>query len=523
LSFVRSAWSVSWWTLTSRVLGLARDILTYHVLGAGWATGTFNLAWMVPNMLRRLLGEGALAAAFVPAFTRTLRQDGLVPARCLLASVTGTLTLLLGVVTALVVCASVVLPGEVFGLETADGVGTGERGALLWSLLAILFPYALPICLLAIYSGALHGFGVFALPSMAPVLLNVFWIAGLGIAMASGASVPDMTKLVAVAVLIGGIVQLVLVFLPLHRLGCLPSPRLGSNEPATRGVFRAMAPTILGLSMVQLNIVLDQVLAEYLVGPGANNHIYLANRLLLFPHALIALPLATTVFPRLAAEAAGGQTDAMGATLKRALGLTMFLALPASVGLIVIADDFVAILFQHGRYTAADARLTSWTSMALIAGLPALGASQLHARALYAIGETAAPARIAAWLVLLNLTLNLVLVLGLGIGVAGFTLATTLCTFVNAFALRRRLALTLPGMTPPWRPIGKAITATIGMAVACLAVRSCFAAEGRAAQAVLHLGLPILAGAIVYGTLQFVLGDPEMRTFVRVLRGRRVR
>lgn len=530
LSLLRAAGSISALTLLSRVLGLCRDVLTSHLLGTTWVNGVLQLAWMLPNMLRRLFGEGALSAAFVPAYARRLELGGERPARELLASVTGTLILGLAVLCGLVVAASMVIPPELWHLEPAaagDVAGpatAAEVGELMNELLALLFPYALPICLLAVLSGALNAFGVFAPGAASPVVLNVFGLTGLTIGLLTCPDdLPRVARIVAITLMAGGLVQLALVALPLARRGQLPRPRLPRRGDGSGGVFRAMGPTLLGMSLVQLNVFVDQGLAAWLIGTGANYHIFLANRLLLFPHALVALPLAIAVFPRLAAHASRDDALSLRTQLDRAAAATLFLAVPATVGLALVADALLAVAFVHGRYTAGDAVTTWWTTVALLAGLPALGASQLAARALYAIGDMRTPARASAWLVLLNVALNLTFVIAFDMGVAGLTAATSCCTYVNAFVLTRAVDRHARRSTSAWPAVLRAVLSSAAMALAIVLVRAALPApEDRAGIALLDLALPIILGMAVYLVAQLALRSPELRLLTDRLRaGRR--
>jgi putative peptidoglycan lipid II flippase len=531
LSLLRTASSISALTLLSRVLGLCRDVFTSHLLGTSWVNGALQLAWMLPNMLRRLFGEGALSAAFVPAFTRRLEREGMPAARALLASVGGVLILALGLLVAVVVAIAWLLPPEAWHLDPAPGDDAAgpatarEVGALLADLLLILFPYALPICVLAVLAGALNVFGRFAAAAATPALLNVFGLTGLAVGwLRTPDDLPAIAKTVAIALLAGGLAQLLLVAIPLRRRGCLPAPRWPRPGDGATEVFRAMGPTVLGMSLVQLNVFIDQGLAAWLIGTGANYHIFLANRLLLFPHSLVALPLTTAVFPRLAAHASRDDLQSLRAQLDRAAGGILFLAIPATVGLALVADTLLEVAFVHGRYTAADAATTRWTTIALVAGLPALGASQLAARALYALGDTRTPARISAWLVLLNLTLNLTFLLVLGLGVAGLTAATSCCTYVNALALRRAIGRRAPGGARALPAIGRALLASAAMAAAILALRALLPeTQSRSGTAILGLVVPVAAGIAVYVLAQIALRSPELSLVRDRLRRRRGR
>ncbi|MGA0059632.1 MAG: murein biosynthesis integral membrane protein MurJ [Planctomycetota bacterium] len=531
MSFLRAASSMSALTLLSRILGLVRDVWTSHLLGTSWVNGVLQLAWMMPNMLRRLFGEGALSAAFVPVFARTVEQNGQSAARGLLASVFGAMLLGLGLVCLAVVWTTGWLPPETWHLSPApDGdmagpATPGEVGGLLNGLLAVLFPYALPVCLLAVLAGALNVFGVFAPAAAAPALLNVFGLAGLLHGwLASPDDLPGIATTVAWWLLVGGVAQLSLVVIPLRRRGCMPAPRLPRRGDGSGTVFRTMLPTILGMSLVQLNVFLDQGLAAWLLGTGSNYHIFLANRLLLFPHSLVALPLATAVFPRLATDASRDDLAAVRTQLDRAAGATLFLAVPATVGLALISDTLLDVAFVHGRYTAEDAVTTRWTTIALIAGLPALGASQLAARALYALGDPKTPARTSGVLVFVNLTLNLTFVLALGLGVAGLTAATSCCTYISAFVLRRAVARRAPGGVSAIGPVLRAVGASAVMAVVIVGIRAILPEmESRTGRTLVELLLPVVVGMAAYVAAQSAMRSPEIGLLREGIARRRAR
>lgn len=524
LGLLHAVTSISALTLLSRVLGLVRDLLLYHVVGVNWATGSFLLAWMVPNLLRRLFGEGALSAAFIPAFTRIRGDRGDGAARGLLAGVSGALLVTLGTVTVLVLIGSWLVPAEFPGLDGGEGISATERGTLIHQLLRILFPYVVPVCLLAIYAGALNSLGVFAPTAAAPALLNVFWIAGIGVAWMRSPDDPAAAiRTVAWAVAAGGVVQLLLGILPLRRRGMLAAPRLPRPGDGTRKVFVTMAPAALGLSIAQLNLLVDQALAEFLVGPGSNNHIYLANRLLLFPHAMVAIPLATAVFPTLAADALK-DPEAARTTLSRAVRYGLLLSLPATAGMIWIVPSLLDTVFVHGRYTGDDAALTTATTMTLVASLPAIGVAQLYSRTLFAVGDTRTPARIAVWLVGLNIALNLLLVLGVGLGVEGFTIATSLCSFINAALLRAAVRQRGLGDRVPLGWILRPLLA-VTLMVAALAGFGALtpALDGRAAKIAVDVMLTSVIGIVAFALAAGCLGISELQDLRAALARRRRR
>jgi putative peptidoglycan lipid II flippase len=505
--FLRAVSRISGFTLLSRILGFTRDIAMFRLLGFDWWTGTFILAWMIPNLLRRLFGEGALSASFIPAYAAAHHEGGPDAARRLLASVSGLLLLILTAITLTVLATCLVLPPEAIGRGDA-AVDATEQGRLMLRLTVLLFPYAIPICLAAIFAGCLNFHGVFGLPAASPVVLNVFWLAALGLAWAGDMSDPTaIVTLIAVFLLAGGIAQMLLSLVPLWRRGlaarpCLPAP----GGPATT-VLQNMWPTVIGMSLVQVSTLLDQALAYYLVSAEAPSYLYAANRLLLFPHALTSLSLATAIFPRLASLGATRDLVGLRQGVDRAMLQTMWIALPAAVGMMLVARPLVQVMF--GEQVEAPDKLanTTWTTICLVASLPSIGVAQLHARALYALGDFRTPARMAFYLLLLNVALNLLFVVWLDMGVPGFAVATTLASIVNACGLRARLRQMCP---EAGAPTGSRMTSTFlacgVMAVAVWWSQSWFEPTSQVERVAFHLLLPIAVGVVSYPASLYAMG-----------------
>ena len=511
---VRAAGSISLLTLLSRLLGLWRDRLMAQTLGAGWVQGTFLLAWTLPNLMRRLLGEGALSASLVPAYARARRTDP-ESARRLLAQVAGTVVALLTPLCVVVAGLSFVVPAEWLPAP-ADGGVPAMR--LLLALNAILFAYALPVCLTAVYSGALNTLGAFAVPAAMPIVLNALWIAALLLAPALGITLDvQIAAFVAWALLAGGFLQLLLVMWPLWRRGELHRPRLGAPAPATpaRAVFVAMGPTVLGMSLNQLSGLLDQLMAYYLVAPGAVVYVYLANRLLLFPHALTAMSVAVAVFPRLAQEADDSDRVRMRRTLDLAAAATILVTVPAAAGLIVLADDIVRALFLGGRFRESDVGPTVLTSSCLVAGLPFLGLAQLYARAFYAVGDTATPARLAVRLVAVNAIGNVVLLLTTSLETAALALSSSVSAVANAGWLAVRFRAHAPSSHDLRGAWLRTLLATAAMCGVLPFARVAPNDGSLLARALGDVALPIAAGIVVYVGMHVLLRSPELRALRR--------
>lgn len=497
-TIARAAGSISAWTLVSRVLGLIRDMLTTHALGRGVVFDSFSVAWMLPNMLRRLFGEGALHAAFVPEYSRRLEQEGPQAARRLLAAVSGGLGAVLAVVTLCVVVGSLV-------------ARSSAEDPLLPELLATLFPYCVPICLVAVYAGALNVLGSFARPAAVPVLLNVVWILALVVAVLSEAPERTIARNVSFALLAGGLIQLGSLISPLRRRGQLVVPKLPRRGDGSGIVFRRMLPAALGLSVAQLNLIVDQSLAYFFLEEGANTSLYLSQRLLLFPHALIAIPLATAVFPALSRDASRQDLTALQSRHRQSLDVLWFLAVPSAVGLALVSEPLLAVAFEHGRFEADDTLATAAVTTALALGLPALGAVSVAARGLYALGRTDWPARIAVLAALVNVTFDLVLVFVFDLGTPGLAIATSLAAYTNAFGCNLALAK-LSGRTPPGTGMLRAALSAAVMAAVLLSYGEFLSdrESTRTVRALRDLIAPIVLGALSYGGMQLVLKSPEL-------------
>ena len=500
-------------TLGSRILGLARDVLMFQTLGFGWAMGTFAMAWMIPNMLRRLLGDGALSASFIPEYTRLTEHDA-AAGRQLLGSVTGFLLLLLGTVSSLVVITALCIPGEWVGRVSQQGsdfVDARQQGELLLDLTVILFPYAIPICLTAIFAGALNTHGVFGLPAAAPIVLNVFWIGGLSLALALGIQDhAQIVTLIAICLSAGGIAQVSMLLIPLWRRRLLETPRLPRAGDPGRQVVRAMGPAAIGMSLIQINNLMDTGFAYWFFGAAGPSFIYAANRLLLFPHALTGLALATAIFPQLAKLGASNDRSGLRLRLDEATHHTLLVAIPAAVGVMLVAQPLIELIFASDRSTVDDLTTTNLTTIYLVASLPAIGVAQLHTRTLYALNDYKTPAWMSLWLLMFNLVLNIILVVYLDLGIPGLALATTIASIANVFALRRKTTAACPGQAHDFR-IWQTLLATGCMALAVFAIQDSIDAVSMWEQAVFDLALPILAGITIYGGVQYLLGQRSLR------------
>ncbi len=424
---LRSTVTAGSMTLLSRCSGLARDMTCFFVFGAGPALDAFLVAFRIPNFLRRVFAEGAFSQAFVPVLSEYQDHRDRAAVRALLdhsAALLGSVLLLL--------CVLGVLAAPWLVWVFAPGFARDpEQLALAGAMLRLTFPYLLCISLCALCAGILHSRGRFAAPAFAPVLLNLALIAGalwLAPRLAPGR---EITALVW-AVLLVGPVQLLFLSLPVARLGLLPRPRLGADAQGVRRILRLMLPATLGVSVAQVNTLVDMVIASFLTA-GSISWLYCADRLVEFPLGVCGIAVSTVILPRLAMDSARNA----GADYRRHLdwGLRMqtVIGVPAAVGLSLCAEPIIITLFQYFNFQERDAHMAAGALYAYALGLPALMWSKVLAAACFSRQDTVTPVRAAVSALICNIVFSLLLVIPLQH--IGLALASSLAALVNAALL----------------------------------------------------------------------------------------
>jgi putative peptidoglycan lipid II flippase len=517
MGILKSASVVSGATLLSRILGMIRDIACASLFGAGMAWDAFVIAWRVPNLFRRLLGEGALSSAFIPVFSGVREEDGRAAALDFFRSVLTLLTLVLAVITVLGVAAALLLPGSLFG---SDGGAT--KAELTLSLLAILFPYVLVINVLALFMAVLNSENHFFAPSIAPAVLNVFWIAGTQMAPRISEDPQVRVKVVAAAILAGGVVQLFmqLPFLRVRHISV--SPRFEFRGPALRRMLLLMVPMVAGLAPVQVNLLFDTLIAEAFVpGDGANSCLFYGNRLMQFPLALVGIALGVVVFPLFSRQAKAGRTADLQESFRQALGLTFFLSVPAAVGLVVLARPLITLIFEWGEFTAGAARATANVLAMYAIGVPAYCGLQILTRLYYSLEEVSTPMWTGASMVLVNLLLNLALVFSMR--EAGLALATSLAAILNLtfLTLIARRKLGIRGFRRVALSFGRTLLLAAVMGAAVWWLHRLLAGrypDASLAHRLLRVFPPILLGAVVHLGGALLFRFPETKPLITRLR-----
>ena len=432
----RAAGIVSGLTLISRVLGYVRDMVVASFFGAGFASDAFFVAFSIPNLMRRLFGEGSLSIAFVPVFSDCLTRRGRAQADQLAAAAFRLLFLMLLGITFL----GVIWSPAIIHLLAYGWSGDPQKFALCVHLTRIMLPYVLFIGLTALCMAILNVLDHFAAPAMAPVFLNVAMIGSVLGASLFTRDPLDLVQWLAVGVVVGGVLQLgvQMPFLIRRRVLFWKGGHLW--HPELNKVARFFLPVLFGTAVYQINSVVIKFLAS-LLPQGSVSYLYFADRLVQFPIGVFGLAAATAVLPAMARNASLAQWDEMRKTFRLAVGLVMFVSLPAMVGLMVLREPIVALLFQRGHFDAQATRMTADALWYYAVGLWAVSIVRIVLNALYAMQIIWTPTLVGAFCVVANMALGFGLMGPLGHN--GLALALSLASIINLAllvgVLRRRL------------------------------------------------------------------------------------
>lgn len=447
-------------TVASRILGLLRDMAYSYFLGAGGLFDAWTIAFKIPNLARRIFGEGAASSSFIPVYSQQLEtnRDSAKKLACTVVTVV------------FVILAATVLIGELCIWSYYKFFSVYERTQLTLALTGIMLPYMVLICVIAIIAGILNVHKHFATPAAAPIVLNIFIIGSLCL---SGwvLKIEPRTQVffIAVAVLIAGVIQLLMQLPVLRSKGITIKPAWQVHSDEFKKIMILMGPMILGLTVTQINTLADDLIAwslsgspekgtlcqlsffahqlsfKYPLWEGAVSRLYYSQRLYQFPLGVLGISLATAIFPVMSAHAAKKDFDGLIKTINKGIKGTIFIALPATAGLFLVAGPLVTAVFQRGQFTAEDTQATAWTLLFYSIGLCGFFSQQILARAFFSIQDSKTPMRSAIIAVLINIILNLSLIWHMG--TAGLALSTAICSYLQVailiFVLCKRFNLSI--------------------------------------------------------------------------------
>lgn len=489
----RSAGIVSLGTLSSRILGLFREMFMAMIFGTELAGSTFFVAFTIPNLFRRLFGEGALSAAFIPAYVQTRDNKGPEDGWKLFRNTASLLSIFLGIVTLLIIllasfALTFPLPEEVVSVLLP---------------LRIMLPYTLCICLAALVMGVLNSHRKFAVPAFSPCILNIVWVAALLIiGLRDDLYLEEKALWMAWAILLAGVLQFAAQVPALFALGYTPPKRVTPLGPGVRRVLVRMGPAALGAAVTQINVLLDRVLAlwagEY--GPSA---LAFSERLIYLPLGLFATALGTILLPEMSGLAHRKDKAGLAKTMDQSLRGLLYIMIPASLGLAVLASPVVELVYARGRFDEQSVLYTARALRFYAPGLLVFSLVKVLVPVFYAHGNTRTPVKIALWAVSGNILLNLLFILTLPDGWkhAGLALGTVLSEAFQVIALAVILQKSV--VKSPWRSIaaaaGKHVLACIPMISVPLVLLHTF--PDRSLFMILPAGVLLAIGAYFLTTL----------------------
>jgi len=495
-------------TLASRVLGYVRDMVVAQAFGAGPVTDAFFVAFRIPNLLRRLLAEGALSTAVIPVFTQYLATGGRAAFTAMVRAVAGASALTLCVVT----LAGMLGARWIVALMTPGWAADPPLLDLAVWLTRLMFPYLLLVGLAALASGTLNAHQRFFTAALGPVLLNLSMISA--VLLLAPYFQPPIVSL-AVGVLVGGLGQLLVQLPEVRRLGVSLRPSGEWTHPAVQTIARRLLPAAFGLAAVQITVVINTLLAS-LLPKGSISYLYYADRVMEFPLGVFGIALATASLPTMSAQAARGDRAGLTDTLAFSLRLSVFIAVPAAVGLVALGGPIVSLLFQRGQFGPAATAATTEALAAYAVGLPAFSATRIAAQTFYAMGDTRTPVLLG----FVSVAANVVLALGLmgPLAHGGLALASSLAAYVNLLTLlwmlRQRLGPI--GGRALGRSLIRTLAATVPLWLACRALGP--VADAPSGPAAGWTGAAVIGGGLAFVAAAALLRAPELQALLGMLR-----
>ncbi|OPY78335.1 MAG: putative peptidoglycan biosynthesis protein MurJ [Syntrophus sp. PtaU1.Bin005] len=508
----RAAGIVGMATMLSRIFGFIRDMVVAAFFGAGIATDAFFVAFRIPNLLRRLLGEGSLTVAFIPVFTEYLKTKSRESA-LELASIALTF---LSIVLVLVSMAGVLLSPLVVSLMAPGFLKNPEQFDLAVFLTRIMFPYIFFISLVALCMGILNSLRHFAAPALAPVVLNISMI--LTTLLLHRSFEQPITAL-AVGVMLGGALQLAMQWPVMIRMGAILKPNFHFRHPGMKRIGRLLIPTLVGSGIYQINIFIGTILASILP-KGSVSFLYYADRVVELPLGVFAIAVGTASLPSLSAQVAKGLFEDFKKTISFSLRLILFITIPATIALIALREPIVSVLFQRGAFDAYSTRMTAQALLFYTVGLWAFSVIRVIDSAFFSLQDRKSPLKAAAVSLIVNVGLSVLLMFPLKHG--GLALATSAASAVNvlmlSYILWKKIGTFLD--TQFYSSVAKACVASVVMAVSFYLVTLFFPwnIEAPFDARVLFLSTSIAAGILTFFGTSFLLKSDEMVALLNVIR-----
>ena len=517
---LRSAGVVSAGTGLSRILGFVREMLMAYFFGTSLAKSAFDVAFLIPNLFRRLFGEGAMSAAFVPVFAESIEKDGSEKANCFAGRI---ITMLGTVLAGFVICGILIA-------VIVEQFATGERVLAVMSLLRVMLPYMFFICLTALCMAMLNCFRHFILPAITPAVLNIVWIVTLVLVCPMfGDELNERIRGVAWGILFAGALQFLIQIPLLRKFGFSPNLSFAWRDKRVQTVLLSMGPVALGVGLLQFNVFVDRVLA-LVVADWAPAALTYSERLIYLPLGLFATALSTVLLPTFSRQAAQGRNDEMMGTLNVAMRSMLLVVTPAAIGLLILAEPIVRLVYMWpGGEFDADSLIYTTRALAFYSpGLIVFSLYKVLVPVFYALKDVRTPVKVGSRVLFLNFALNILFILTwpLGYKHAGIAFATVISGIVSCFILGRCLRIRLGSFK--WRAMGgySLRVILISLAMGTVAALSCrgvvsvaqvYGVTGKIVEFV-AVGVSIVVGMTVYIGLAYTFCSVESQALLASVR-----
>ncbi len=510
---VNKASSFTGGTIISRILGYIRDMLIAKYFGASMAADAFFVAYKIPNLLRRLLGEGSLSTSFIPVYTEYLTKKSDREARKLVKTVFGTF----GILFILLTVTGIIFAPQIVSVIAPGFANNPDKLQLTVLLTRIMFPFLMAIGLGAIALGILNSWRMFFIPAVAPSMLSISEI--VFILFLTPYIEPPVSAL-GIGVVVGGFAQFIVQAWPIIKKHSI-FPIVNLKHPGLRKIARLMLPAVLGLAVFQVNSIVDTVCAT-LLQPGSVTHLYYGNRLMQLPLALFGTALATVTLPMMSENAARKQIQKLKNTFSFSLRAISFLVLPSAVGYIMFGSPIIKLLFERGEFTAFDTSATAWVLAFYSLGLIFYAGVKVGVSAFHSQQDTKTPVVIAAISMLVNAILNISVVVISPVrdffGAGGLALSTSISSGINflllVFIFRKRNGLIG----------GKIITKSVLKHIFCSVILGIFlyyiSSITREWNVFIRVPGVIIAGVVIYTVISYLIKVPELNQVKKNIAGK---
>ena len=432
----KNTYIVSFFTFLSRIFGYLRDAAIFiFINNSQGALDSFFVAFRIPNFFRRIFGEGALSVAYIPVLTEYKAQNNNKELKDFVDSSVSIIALVLLLVTLIGV---ILAPLLIYLIAPGFVNSVNNQMALTTTLLQITFPYMLFICLTALAGSILNTYNKFAIPAFTGVILNVVLIFA---AVYGAAFFEEPVLALAVGVFVAGVLQLGFQIYPIYKLGLFPKLKIRPSHPGIKKIKELFLPIIFGSSVTQINIIIDTIIASFLI-TGSISWLYISDRFVELPLALFGIAIATVILPKLSLLFATKKTKDFNQVVNWAVKMSILVSIPTVIGLIILSKPILISLLNYKEFSLYDVNMTSISLIAFSIGLPAMIGVKILITIFYSMKKTSFPAKVAVIAVFFNVTLNLILVFYLSrinfTGVhAGLSIATSFAAYVNFFLLLR--------------------------------------------------------------------------------------